>query len=241
MIPVLLILIPLITGAAAFFLKEAKAAKNFALLSSVVTLAGNINLGSDITFAGITGTTNITGDLLGAHMISMLPGYTGKLVINSSNNASSTANGTYRSALFSKTISNSSANTVEIFRNNVITIDGTRGNTIVHPGGILAGTGTVGALAVEGGGIVGPGHSPGCLNSGNLTLNGIYQAQLGGTTACSGYDQLVVTGSVNVAGSTITPTLYNGFVPAAGQSYTIINNDGADAVVGTFTEPVTTN
>ena len=39
MIPVLLILIPLITGAAAFFLKEAKAAKNFALLSSVVTLA----------------------------------------------------------------------------------------------------------------------------------------------------------------------------------------------------------
>ena len=39
MVPVLLILIPLITGAAAFFLKEAKAAKNFALLSSVVTLA----------------------------------------------------------------------------------------------------------------------------------------------------------------------------------------------------------
>ena len=39
MIPVLLILIPLITGAAAFFLKEAKAAKNFALLSSAVTLA----------------------------------------------------------------------------------------------------------------------------------------------------------------------------------------------------------
>jgi NADH-quinone oxidoreductase subunit M len=39
MIPVLLILIPLITGLATFFVKDAKAAKGFALLSSVVTMA----------------------------------------------------------------------------------------------------------------------------------------------------------------------------------------------------------
>ncbi len=39
MVPVLLILIPLLTGLVTFFLKEAKAAKSFALLSSVITLA----------------------------------------------------------------------------------------------------------------------------------------------------------------------------------------------------------
>ncbi len=39
MVPVLLILIPLLTGLVTFFLKEAKAAKGFALLSSVITLA----------------------------------------------------------------------------------------------------------------------------------------------------------------------------------------------------------
>lgn len=38
MIPVSLILIPLLTGLATFFLKDAKAAKNFALLSSLITL-----------------------------------------------------------------------------------------------------------------------------------------------------------------------------------------------------------
>ncbi len=38
MIPVLLILIPLLTGLVTFFLKDAKAAKNWTLLSSVITL-----------------------------------------------------------------------------------------------------------------------------------------------------------------------------------------------------------
>ena len=39
MIPVLLILIPLVTGLISFFLKQSAAAKNWALLSSVITLA----------------------------------------------------------------------------------------------------------------------------------------------------------------------------------------------------------
>ena len=39
MIPVLLILIPVVTGLFGFFQKEASAAKNWALLSSVITLA----------------------------------------------------------------------------------------------------------------------------------------------------------------------------------------------------------
>jgi len=199
-----------------------------------LTLAGAINLGSDVTFAPNSGTTTITGDLLGSYSISLLPGLAGKLVINSSNNASNTANGTYTSAQFTKTISDANANTVEIYKNNAITIDGSRGGTTVHNGGWLLGTGTVGALGIESGGNVGPGHSPGCINSGNLTLNGNYAAQIGGTTACTGYDQIVVTGSVNLNGGTVLPTLYNGFVPTAGQKYTIISNDGSDPISGTL-------
>ncbi len=200
--------------------------------ASNLTMSGTITLGSDITFGAITGTTTISGPLVGAHEITMLPGYTGKLVIT--NSSATTPNGTYTSALFTKTISDSSAAPVEIFGNNVITIDGTRGDVGVFKGGILKGTGTVGSLLVGTGGIVAPGHSPGCITSSGLTLNGIFQAELGGTTACSGYDQAVVNGAVDVTGGTLTPTLYNGFVPAVGQSYTIINNDGSDAVTGTF-------
>ena len=37
MVPVLLILIPLVTGLVSFFLKEGKSNKTFALLSSVIT------------------------------------------------------------------------------------------------------------------------------------------------------------------------------------------------------------
>jgi hypothetical protein len=117
---------------------------------------------------------------------------------------------------------------------DILIVDGTLGDIIVE-GGTLKGTGTVGALQVFDGSSLAPGHSPGCLNSGNLTLGGEYQVEIGGTTACSGYDQMRVTGTVDVTGGTLTPSLYGGFVPSVGQSFTIITNDGADAVTGTFT------
>ncbi len=202
--------------------------------SSGTTLSGTITLGSDITFAGYSGTTTISGPLVGSHSFSMLPGYMGKLVIASSANGSSTPNGTYTSAKFTKTISDSTSDSVDIYGNNVITIDGTRGDTYVAEGGILKGSGTVGSLNIDTGGILAPGHSPGCLTTSGLTLNGTFQAEIGGTTACTGYDQTIVNGSVDVTNGTITPTLYGGFVPSVGQSYTVINNDGSDAVTGTF-------
>jgi autotransporter-associated beta strand protein len=202
--------------------------------AATVTLNGTTTLSSDITFAGITGTTTISGPLAGAHTITMLPGYAGKLVVASSSNTSNLANGTYTSATFTKTLSDSSSDTVGISANNIITIDGTRGDTEVADGGILKGDGTVGALFVDTGGIVAPGHSPGCLNSSDLTLNGTYQAEIGGTTACTDYDQLNVTGAVDLSGSTLDASIVNGFVPKVGQSFTIINNDGSDPITGTF-------
>jgi fibronectin-binding autotransporter adhesin len=79
-----------------------------------------------------------------------------------------------------------------------------------------------------------PGHSPGCISSGDLVIAGTYKAEIGGATACSEYDQMKVTGTVDLTGGTLTSSLYNSYIPKAGEVYTIIDNDAADAVTGTF-------
>lgn len=100
-------------------------------------------------------------------------------------------------------------------------------------GGILGGAGFVGLVTMNGG-MLSPGLSPGRLNSGNVTMNAAstFRAELNGTTAGTSYDQLNVTGAVNLGGSTLNASL--GFTVALGDSFIIVNNDGTDAVTGTF-------
>ncbi len=43
-----------------------------------------------------------------------------------------------------------------------------------------------------------------------------------------------MTGTVSLNGATLGANLWNGFTPTVSQTFTIINNDGADAVSGTF-------
>src|SRR5439155_23696682 len=86
-----------------------------------------------------------------------------------------------------------------------------------------------------GGGTVAPGHSPGKLSTGNVALDpsSHMAVELNGTTVTTTYDQVGVTGTVNLGSAVLDVTL--GYLPTAGDSYTIVNNDGtADAVVGTF-------
>ena len=59
-----------------------------------------------------------------------------------------------------------------------------------------------------------------------------FYAEINGPNVGSQYDQVNVTGTVSLGGATLNPTL--GFAPTTGQQFTIINNDGADAVTGTF-------
>ncbi|MBL9152511.1 MAG: DUF11 domain-containing protein, partial [Verrucomicrobiales bacterium] len=63
----------------------------------------------------------------------------------------------------------------------------------------------------------------------HLDLNGDLGAGVVG-----GHDQLAIVGALNLGGATITVDL--GFTPTVGNSYTIITNDGADAVSGTFVQ-----
>ena len=100
--------------------------------------------------------------------------------------------------------------------------------------GTLSGTGTVGAVS-GGAGNISPGNipGPGILNAqGHVDLpeEGSFTVALDGATAGTGYSQLNVTGSVNLAGSELTGSL--GFTPASGAQFTIIRSTAP--VIGTF-------
>ena len=55
---------------------------------------------------------------------------------------------------------------------------------------------------------------------------------INGTTVDTQYTQLNVVGAVNLTG--VSLVLSGTHVPTAGQQFTIVNNDGGDAIVGTF-------
>ncbi|MGB3023893.1 MAG: hypothetical protein WBB39_03770 [Candidatus Saccharimonadales bacterium] len=116
----------------------------------------------------------------------------------------------------------------------------------VFSGGILKGNNTVdtklAGLYISKGAFVAPGLSPGCITSDTLNLQGTYQFEIGGTTACSGYDQLQVTNTsmttpttVFGAESVLSTSLFNKFIPKKDQTYTIISVAGTQPVQGTFT------
>ncbi len=93
--------------------------------------------------------------------------------------------------------------------------------------GVLAGQGVIpgqGTRVIQG--KVSPGNSPGCVtDQGNVIFEGSawLEIELGGTTACSGYDQYTVNLSLTLNSPTLNVNLYNGFVPAAGQRFDILN------------------
>ena len=107
----------------------------------------------------------------------------------------------------------------------------------IASGATLGGTGSLaGAVTVGSGGKIASGIDVGTLALGNgLTIasGGTLSAEIAGSTPGTGYDQIMVTGTVNVSGATLSATLGN-FAPVAGNNFILISNDGHDAVVGTF-------
>ena len=105
-------------------------------------------------------------------------------------------------------------------------------------GGTLAAKGTVtNALSVGNGGTLSPGvngTSTGILNTGNLSFggSGTFTAQVNGEVAGTQADRLSVTGTVALGGATLSTS--GAITSSAGQVITIITNDGADAISGTF-------
>ncbi|UJH66977.1 BspA family leucine-rich repeat surface protein [Allomuricauda sp. SCSIO 65647] len=105
----------------------------------------------------------------------------------------------------------------------------TNGSTLVGIGSII------GTVNIDGTSTVAPGTSPGIMNTGDLILeNGsTFDAEVNGPTPGTEHDQIVVTGTVTLNSPTLN--LIGGYANAPTDEIILIDNDGTDAVTGTFT------
>jgi autotransporter-associated beta strand protein len=122
----------------------------------------------------------------------------------------------------------------------LLVVDGTQASSnVTLSGGTLGGVGTVGAITASGG-TLRPGDPDvtGILTASadvSLASAATFGVRLDGTTAGSGYDQLNVTGAVNLnsdagAGSRLAVSV--GFTSAVGDTFTILTATGG--ITGTF-------
>jgi autotransporter-associated beta strand protein len=119
----------------------------------------------------------------------------------------------------------------------ILQVDGSQTQSpVVVNSGTLQGIGSVGAVDLtSASAALAPGASPGILSSKSLDAlggSGALQIELNGTTPGTGYDQLNVTGSVNLNNLSLKASL--GYNSATNDQFTIVANDSTDAVVGTF-------
>jgi hypothetical protein len=107
-------------------------------------------------------------------------------------------------------------------------------------------------VTINTGATLAPGTSPGILtiqgsqtgtpaSAATATLNlasgSKFALEIGGLTAGTQYDQVNLIGNASVTGSNISISIINGYNPAVGSSYTVLNNDGStDLVLGQFTQ-----
>jgi SdrD B-like domain len=121
----------------------------------------------------------------------------------------------------------------------------TAGSTILDGGNLE------GPMDIEGGGLIGtgiifgsvlnagqlsPGFSPGTITiSGDYTQteSGSYTVEIGGATAASQYDQLVVSGNALLGGE-LSLAVVSNFVPQPGETFTIFHDTNGAAVNGAF-------
>jgi len=199
--------------------------------SVYVTFGANLKIGTALTIGSASNTYNGTIDVNGQ-----------TLTIDETNTVNSTAV-FFGPLLGSGTVTISGSGVyiagVGTFSgtiNGAMNMSGALPNATVN--GRLTGVGTVGNATL---GTFSPGdESPwktfgydiaaGVVHTKSLLLTGNTRFDLapGGTS-----DQVQVTGTVGVGGS-LTVDLLSG-APASGQSFTVIDNDGADLVTGTFT------
>ena len=186
---------------------------NFNISGSNVTLSNNINLTGSATISNANAVT-LSGVISGNNTLA-------------------------KSGIGTLTLSGSNTNTgtTTVFAGTLVVDGSTSSATSVASGATLAGSGTLGGnVTVQSGGTL----SPGGAGVGTLTVNGnltlasgsTLSLNINGVTAGTGYDRVVVNGTVDVSGAALAVT--HGYAASSGDSYTVIVNDAADAVTGTF-------
>jgi autotransporter-associated beta strand protein len=111
------------------------------------------------------------------------------------------------------------------------------GSSVAVAGGTLAGSGRVGAINLTTGALSpGEGTSAAVLNASATTLAGgtLSMDILGTGAAGTAYDQLKVTGTVTLSSNIeLILTLGPAFTYTPNSTFTLIDNDGGDALAGT--------
>jgi hypothetical protein len=176
----------------------------------------SITIGSNITSLGVDATVRLSGATAAFDKISTLHTNNGRFQIDGGKN-------------FSAVGAFSNNGTLSVGSGSTMSAAGTLTNN-----GRTEGTGTVTAN-ITSHGIISPGQSTGVLTiDGNATLfnDSRIDIELGGITAGTEYDRLLVTGSATLNG-VLHLDLINGFSPTVGNSFDIF--DWGGPVGGTFT------
>ncbi len=201
--------------------------------------------GSAVTVVGgatldVNGATETVGSLAGAGAVTL---GSGSLAVGG-NNASTTYSGVMSEA---GTLTKAGSGTFTMSGDSLATgtanvnagtlsVTGTLDNTVVavKTDATLQGTGSIAGMVTSTGGTVAPGVSPGKLDTGSVSFdsNTTFEVELDGPTVETQYDQLNVSGTVSLGNATLS--VLPGYNPAANTEFVIINNDGGDAVTGTF-------
>jgi autotransporter-associated beta strand protein len=112
--------------------------------------------------------------------------------------------------------------------------------TVNNNGTTLGGNGIIGgSVTVNSGANLAPGSSTGILTTGAVTLNSgsNFVLELNGTTPGTGYDQLVVNGTVTLNLGNIVVMAGGGL--NVGDKFFVVVNDGIDPVTGAFAQGAT--
>jgi hypothetical protein len=203
---------------------RAQAGRSLQLTGANNTNAGQIKLlGGELEFT--QNLTNSTGAFISGNGSLIVAG---GLTNQGTMNFAGTANidGAVTNAPGGKIISGGGGATIfyDDVTNNGEIRTSTNGFTVffgsVSGSGTFTGTGTVNFE-----GDLSPGSSPATVNfAGDVVLGpeATLQIELGGTTAGTQYDQIIVAGKLTLDG-TLEINLINGFIPSAGQTFDILN------------------
>ncbi|MEJ2741416.1 MAG: autotransporter-associated beta strand repeat-containing protein, partial [Gammaproteobacteria bacterium] len=203
-----------------------------------IRIAGDSNLGSGaLTLNGGTLTVTGTGTINNAISIEAGGGTISNADAVTLSGVMSNTGSVTKSGAGTLTLSATNTNTglLSVSAGTVAVTGTVSGLVTVASGATLEGTGAFASLVqVNSGGTIQIGASPGTMTlSSGLTLNsgGTLVARINGTTVDTQYDQYDVSGTVTLGGTLSVDGSYTG---TGGESFTIINNDGSDAVSSTF-------